>query len=112
MNYYYPQNGKFATYNLELYFDDILYSNGTAIDWGICEKGIENLRNVTVVNTGTVNLTVSITTTDLPFGWVLEWNGNNTLLKPDYEVQCYINLTIPTTEKVWHAWSFSLNGNA
>ena len=111
MNYYYPQDGNFGSYNLELYFDDILYANGTTIQWGTCEKG-ENLRNLTIVNTGDINLTVSITTTDLPLEWILEWNANNTLLKPSYEVKGCINLTIPQTENTWHAWAFSLNGNA
>ena len=112
VNYYYPQDGTIASYSLELYFDGTLRSNGTALNWGICEKSIENSRNVTVVNTGDVNLTVSITTTNLPLGWILEWDANNTILPPDYCIKGWLNLTIPATETTWHAWAFSLNGNA
>jgi hypothetical protein len=112
VTYNYPQDGTIASYSLELYFDGILRSNGTAINWGTCTKNIENYRNVTVVNTGDVNLNVSITTTDLPAGWTLEWNANNTILPPDYEIMSWLNLTIPQSETTWHAWAFSLNGQA
>jgi len=113
VNYYYPQNGKIATATLDMYIDGTLKPNGTAIDWGTCQKGtVQTKSNVTVVNTGNQNLTVTITTTGLPSGWILEWQANNTYLYVGYEVEGWLNLTIPQTAPEWPDWSFSLNGNA
>jgi hypothetical protein len=113
VNYYYPQNGEIEASSLAMYVDGILKPNGTAMDWGVCPKGtVQSFGNVTVVNTGNQNLTVTITTTGLPSGWVLEWQANNTRLDAGYEVEGWLNLTIPQTATVWPTWSFSLNGNA
>jgi hypothetical protein len=129
VNYYYPQNGIIASASLDMYIDGTLKPNGTAIDWGTCQKGtVQTKSNVTVVNTGNQKVTVTITTTGLPQGWILEWQANNTLLMPDYKVEGWLNLTIPETwtvewdtynahvtivnATVWPTWSFSLNGNA
>lgn len=125
VNYQYPQVGEVEGANLAMYIDNAFYPNGTAVQWGepyvdranithyMCEAGtVQSFNNLTVVNTGNMNLTVSITTTGLPSGWVLEWLGNNTLLEPDWKVEAALNLTIPTTATTWPVWSFSLNGNA
>ena len=96
-----------------MYVNGILKPNGTAMDWGVCPKGtVQTFENLTVVNTGNQNLTVSIIATGLPNGWILEWQGNKTLLEPDWEVEAALSLTIPTNATVWPEWSFSLNGNA
>jgi len=113
VNYQYPQDGEIEGASLDMYVNGVLKPNGTAMDWGVCPKGtVQTFENLTVVNTGNQNLTVTITTTGLPSGWILEWQANNTLLMPDYKVEGWLNLTIPTTETTWHAWAFSLNGNA
>jgi hypothetical protein len=111
VNYYYPNDGTITSYGLAMYLDGTLKPNGTTIDWGPCDKGtVQSFSNVTVVNVGNVNLTVTITTTGLPADWVLEWQANNTLLEPNYEVEGWLNLTIPLTATVWPSWGFSLNG--
>lgn len=113
VNYQYPQNGEIQGASLALLVNGILKPNGTAMDWGVCPKGtVQSFGNVTVVNTGNQNLTVTITTTGLPPGWILNWQANNTLLEPDYAVEGWLNLTIPTTATEWPVWSFSLNGQA
>jgi hypothetical protein len=113
VNYQYPQNGEIEGASLTMYVDGTLKPNGTSMDWGVCPKGtVQTFSNVTVANMGNVNLTVTITTTGLPSGWTLEWLGNNTLLEPDWKVEGWLNLTIPSTATVWPTWSFSLNGNA
>jgi len=113
VNYYYPQNGIIASASLAMYLDGNLKPNGTAIDWGTCQKGtMQTFSNVTVANTGNQNLTVTITTTDLPSGWILEWQGNDTRLDAGWKVEGWLNLTIPETATAWPTWSFSLNGNA
>lgn len=113
INYQYPQDGQIEAASLALYIDGVLYPNGTTVDWGACETGtVQSFGNVTVVNTGNVNLTVTITTSALPLGWNLQWQANNVLLEPGYAVEGWLNLTIPTTATTWPEWSFSLNGNA
>jgi len=113
VNYYYPQDGTIATASLAMYLDGSLKPNGTTINWGTCQKGtVQSFGNVTVANTGNQNLTVSIIATALPNGWILEWQANNTYLYAGYEVEGWLNLTIPQTATEWPAWSFSLNGNA
>lgn len=113
VNYQYPQDGQIQGASLAMYVNDVLKPNGTAMDWGVCPKGtVQSFGNVTVVNTGNQNLTVSITTVGLPSGWILEWQANNTFLEPYYAVEGWLNLTIPQSATEWPVWSFSLNGIA
>jgi len=113
VNYQYPQDGEIEGASLDMYVNGVLKPNGTAMDWGVCPKGtVQTFENLTVVNTGNQNLTVTITTTGLPQGWILEWQANNTYLYAGYEVEGWLNLTIPQTAPEWPDWSFSLNGNA
>lgn len=113
VNYQYPQDGEIEGASLEMYVDGTLKPNGTSMDWGVCPKGtVQSFGNVAVVNTGNMNLTVTIIASGLPSGWILEWQANNTLLMPDYEIQGWLNLTIPQSATTWPLWSFSLNGNA
>ena len=113
VSYYYPQDGEIEGASLALYRNGVFCPNGTAGNWGVCAKGtVQTVQNLTVVNTGNVNLTVSITTTGLPSDWLLEWQGNNTLLEPDWKVEAALSLTIPANATVWPEWAFSLNGDA
>jgi hypothetical protein len=113
INYQYPQDGIIEGASLALYINGTLYPNGTTVNWGGCPPGVtQSFSNVTVVNTGNVSLTVSITASPLPLGWNLQWEANNTFLEPYYAVEGWLNLTIPTTATEWPEWSFSLNGSA
>jgi len=113
VNYYYPQNGKIASASLALYLDSDLYPNRTAVDWEICEAGYTyTIQNMTVVNTGDVELNVSIVSSGLPADWKIEWQRNCTVIASGAKTEGWLNLTIPATAKDWPVWSFSLNGNA
>ncbi|MCJ7560974.1 hypothetical protein MUO79_10225 [Candidatus Bathyarchaeota archaeon] len=113
VTYIYPQKGTIATASLEMYLDGELYPNSTAVDWGICEAGsVYTIPNMTVANTGDVNLTVSIVSNGLPSGWKIDWQNNNTMIAAGTHNEGWLNLTIPAVETVWPTWSFSLNGNA
>lgn len=113
INYQYPQDGEIEGASLAMYVDGVLKPNGTAMDWGVCPKGtVQTFGNVTVVNTGNQNLTVSIIASGLPSGWILEWQANNTRLDVGYEIEGWLNLTIPQSATEWVPWSFSLNGQA
>jgi hypothetical protein len=113
VNIYYPKNDQNAGANLAMFRNGVFCLNGTAGDWGECERGsVQSVRNLTVVNVGDTNLTVSITATGLPSDWILEWEANNTRLDVGYEVEGWLNLTIPETATVWPEWAFNLNGEA
>jgi hypothetical protein len=108
---YFSSNDQNAGASLAMFRNGVLCLNGTAGDWGECEKGsVQTVQNLTVVNMGDTNLTVSITATGLPSDWILEWEANNTRLDVGYEVEGWLNLTIPATATEWPAWGFSLNG--
>ena len=113
VNYQYPQIGDIATPSLDMYLDSDLYPNSTAVNWGICEAGYTyTIQNMTVVNTGDINLTVSIVSSGLPADWKIEWQRNCTVIASGAKTEGWLNLTIPATAKDWPVWSFSLNGNA
>ena len=104
VKYYYPNIGTIGS--LTLYLNDVPYPDGTQINWGLTRT----FSNMTVVNTGNVDLTAFITTENLPAGWILEWNRNNTLLMPNNKIEGWLNLTIPETETEWPSWGFYLIG--
>ena len=96
-----------------MYLDSDLYPNSTAVNWGICEAGYTyTIQNMTVVNTGDINLTVSIVSSGLPADWKIEWQRNGAFVISGTKTEGWLNLTIPATAKDWPVWSFSLNGNA
>jgi hypothetical protein len=110
VQYYYPNDGSISNPILTVYINDILYSNNTAIDWGTCKAGQTYTKNMTISNTGNITLNVTIVSTGLPKGWTLTWQANNTLLEPDYEIEDYLTLTIPTNATTWPVWGFWING--
>jgi hypothetical protein len=110
VQYYYPNDGSISTAILTVHINDIIYSNNTAIDWGTCKAGQTYTKNMTISNTGNINLTVTIMSTGLPKGWTLTWQANNTLLEPDYEIEDSLILTIPANATAWPVWGFWIYG--
>lgn len=93
--YYYPQNATVkASTSLEIYLDDELWTNGTAIDWGTIEPEDIWYSNLTVVNTGNTNTTVYLVIEGLPQGWTETWTANNTFLEPTESVSGDLTLTV------------------
>jgi hypothetical protein len=110
VKYYYPNDGSISNPILTVYINDILYLNNTAIDWGTCKAGKTYTKNMTISNTGNINLTVTIMSTGLPKGWTLTWQANNTRLEPDYEIEDSLILTIPANATAWPVWGFWIYG--
>jgi len=110
VKYYYPNDGSISNPILTVYINDILYLNNTAIDWGTCKAGKTYTKNMTISNTGNINLTVTIMSTGLPKGWTLKWQANNTLLEPDFEIEDSLILTIPANATAWPTWGFWIYG--
>ena len=66
---------------ITMYLDEVEWANNTLIDWGTAAAD-EYLwfNNFTVANTGSENLTVHLITQNLPSGWSMMWQSNNTYL--------------------------------
>lgn len=78
----------------------VIFINGTQIEgngtftYGKFIRGI-NTYNLTVWNNGSTTVLVYLKTSGLPVGWTQTWEGNNTLLMPDYVVEGVCTITIP-----------------
>lgn len=106
---YFPNTGEITV--LEIYLDNTLYSNGTAIDWGPCEPdNTYYFENMTVINKGEVTLQVTIIPYNLPSDWILMWQHNNTVITTGTMKSGELNLTIPASATTWPEWGFYLNG--
>jgi len=111
VEYWHPNTGTITAPALELYIDDILYLNETALDWGPCEAGYTySIENMTVLNVGNTALTVSFVTEQLPVGWTLEWEPVTQIVQPDAQIGGWLNLTIPIDATEWGTWGFYIRG--
>ena len=111
VKYWYPNIGQISNVTLEVYINGAKYPNETAIDQGTCDPGATySFENMTVVNTGTVNAKVYITTQGLPSDWTLQWQANNTIIAPGQKISGWLNLTIPSTATTWPNWGFWIKG--
>lgn len=117
VQYWHPNEGTIGTPSLEMYLKDntevgnFLYADTDPIQWGLCDAGVTYyFENMTVVNTGNIELTVHIVTENLPTDWVLTWAGNDTLLAPDGKIEGQLELTIPAGATEWGEWGFYLTG--
>lgn len=120
VQYLYPNLVTISSPSLELWLDAdstdgipaVKYPNETAIDWGMLDAGDSYFfDNMTVLNTGNIPLTITITAYGLPEGWTLTWAGDGTLVDPTETVEGVLTLTVPEgattpTEK----WGFWING--
>ena len=80
---YYPGQGRIPeSTELSAFLDGLPWSNGTLIQWGDLEPGLSYAKNLTVVNTGTTQLTVGLYVSGLEPGWSLTWAANGTDLDP------------------------------
>lgn len=92
----YPQTVTVQSFTLETYVDNVLWTNGSTIDWGTVKPDAEYyFENFTVRNTGSISCTVYLVIPNLPVGWSETWQGNGTLLNPLEQVEASLNLTIP-----------------
>jgi uncharacterized membrane protein len=81
--YYHPSEGGVKTTELTEYLDGVEISNGTTISFPTdMEPGQSYSKNYSVENTGASVVSVVLRIEDLPSGWSLTWDGNNTALNP------------------------------
>jgi len=109
---YFPNTGTIVIKSeFKAYLDGTPLANETTIDWGECEPGYTYyFENFTIVNTGGTPLTVTLEPVNLPSGWQLQWQGNDTILAPSEQVGGWLNLTIPSDATSWPSWGFYIKG--
>jgi len=91
----YPQQWTVqSNVTLETYLNEVLWTNGTLIDWGNVNASESYYMNLTVVNVGNVDCTVYFIVENLPLGHTLIWTGNQTLLTPLNQISGDVTLTI------------------
>lgn len=106
---FYPQEGTVVSMSFKVYLDDQLQPNNTLIPWGDLVAGEEYYyENLTVKNTGTIDITVYLLVKGLPTGWTETWNGNATFLAPNNLAQGPLNLTVSASATDgtynWNSW--------
>jgi len=106
MKYYHPENGTVGTttsVKLEEYLDGELTGNGTTLEWGTLNVGV-NTWNYTVRNVGSVNCIVNYVAYDLPSGWTETWTQNGVTLEPLEYAVGYLTLVVPATANGFYEW--------
>ena len=105
--WFYPQTVTVTKVKLETRIDNVLWLNGTAINWDTRIAGTyEHLMDVR--NTGTTITTVLFLVSELPAGITVSWAGNGTTLTPNTNVTAPLQLVIEEEVDVgtydWQSW--------
>ena len=91
----------------ETYLDTILLPNATDIYWGTEEDPLEYgiyCYNLTVKPLGNLNSITYLFVSNLPTGWTLTWDANETYCTPTGVASGNLNLTIPYDAKGSSHW--------
>jgi len=93
---------------LTVYLDSVLWANTTAIAWGSVSPGQNYAKNLTVVNTGNIGVTVILRVQGLPSGWSLNWLANQTAVNPGEAATGTLSLSVPIEalagSHTWDQW--------
>ena len=93
--HYHPSEGGVEKTEFTEYLDGVELTNSSTISFPPdMEPGQSYIKNYTVVNTGATMLSVSLKIQNLPSGWSLTWDGNNTALNPGQAVIGDLVLTV------------------
>ena len=90
-----PSTAVVPSATVNIWIDNVAWSNGTELSWGTVYPGEIISANLTVQNTGEYNATVTVTCPDLPSGWSLTWTHNATSLLPLGVLEGDLDLTVP-----------------
>jgi hypothetical protein len=97
-----PSNGTVTAVNVGVYSDSACTQNLTSIDWGTIAPGNLSTRTIYVKNTGTVPMTLNMTTT----GWnptnangpiALSWNRESYALNANQSISAVLTLTVSSS---------------
>ena len=102
--YLYPSTAQGQIVKLTIYFENTEWANNTAIPWGKVESDTAYYDYLNIKNTGQLNVTVTMTTQNLPIGWTQTWTANNTFLKPNEWANGTLTLTTTTVDAISYYW--------
>jgi hypothetical protein len=95
-------NGTISTVNVGVYSDSACTLNCTSISWGTISPGSSATSTIYVKNTGTVPMTLTMTTT----GWnptnangpiALSWNRESYVLNANQSISAVLTLTVSSS---------------
>jgi hypothetical protein len=107
-----PSNGTVSTVNVGVYTDSQATQNCTSLNWGTLSPGNTASKIVYVKNTGTVPITLTMTTgnwtpTTANSKITLTWNRENTVLNAGQSISA--NLTLAVASDTTGITTFSFN---
>jgi len=81
--------------NAEFYVEGNVWQNNTLINWGNVSAGQSYTKTFDVHNIGSCNFTVLFYVSNLPVGWSLTYDKNNTVVQPSTWLNGTLTLTVP-----------------
>jgi len=107
-----PSNGTVSAVNVGVYTDSQATQNCTSLNWGTLSPGNTASKTVYVKNTGTVPVTLTMTTgnwtpTTANSKITLTWNRQNTILNAGQSISA--NLTLAVASDTTGITAFSFN---
>lgn len=111
VEYIYPQSATVQAITFAVYVDTVPWANNTNIPWGNVVPDATYTKNLTVVNNGTVPVTVYLFVSGLPAGWTETWAANGALLAPSEVAYADLTLNVPVGASLGaEAWSSKVRG--
>jgi hypothetical protein len=106
-------NGTVSSVNVGVYTNNQCNQNCTSLTWGTIDPGDSTSKTVYVKNTGTVRITISMTTeswtpTNANNYLTLTWNRQNTVLDPGESVPATITLSVDSNTGSLTSFSFNI----
>jgi hypothetical protein len=106
-------NGTVSSVNVGVYTNSQCNQNCTSLTWGTIDPGDSTSKTVYVKNTGTVPITISMTTeswtpTNANNYLTLTWNRQNTVLDPGESTSATIILSVDSNTGSLTSFSFNI----
>ena len=105
--------GTIISLDFAVVIDGVGYNNGDTMQWGTLNYG-ENLKSITITNTGEVALYPVLDMNDLPDDWIWSWDIPYQLIEPSVSVSGFLNVTVPNTavQGQTYPWITVIRGEA
>ena len=109
--YLMPQTVTVEATEFTIYIDEAVWTNESIIDWGTLASGTHQ-KNMTVTNTGSTNITLTMILQGFPSGWpsgwTETWTCNATEIIAGSTVKGVLELVIPAGASAgtynWDSW--------
>ena len=109
--YLMPQTVTVEATEFTIYIDEAVWTNESIIDWGTLASGTHQ-KNLTVANTGSTNITLTMILQGFPSGWpsgwTETWTCNATEIIAGSTVKGVLELVIPAGASAgtynWDSW--------